>query len=91
MGTDDGSVVDPATMGVHGLEGLRVVDASVMPAITNANTYAPVMMIAEKAADIILGNPPLPPVLALPGQRQASPTPRGEPERVQADAHRTGG
>ena len=37
------------------------------------------------------GDRPLPPVLALPGQRQASPTPRGEPERVQADAHRTGG
>lgn len=91
MGTDDGSVVDPATMGVHGIEGLRVVDASVMPAITNANTYAPVMMIAEKAADIILGNAPLPPVLALPAQRRSSPTSEEEPERVEADAHRTGG
>lgn len=62
MGTDPGSVVDPRTMGVHGLTGLRVVDASVMPYITNGNLYAPVMMIAEKAADIILGNTPLAPL-----------------------------
>jgi choline dehydrogenase len=62
MGTGPDSVVDPATMGVHGLAGLRVVDASVMPYITNGNIYAPVMMIAEKAADLILGNTPLPPL-----------------------------
>ena len=55
MGTDDMAVVDPLTMRVHGLEGLRVVDASVMPYVTNGNIYAPVMMIAEKAADLILG------------------------------------
>ena len=61
MGTDDLSVVDPGTMRVHGLDGLRVVDASVMPYVTNGNIYAPVMMVAEKAADIILGNAPLPP------------------------------
>jgi choline dehydrogenase len=61
MGIDDGAVLDPATMRVRGLEGLRVVDASAMPSITNANTYAPTMMLAEKAADIILGNTPLPP------------------------------
>lgn len=54
MGYDDMSVVD-ADLKVHGIEGLRVVDASVMPAITNGNIYAPVMMIGEKAADIILG------------------------------------
>jgi choline dehydrogenase len=59
MGTDDLSVVDPLTMKVHGLEGLRVVDASSMPYVTNGNIYAPVMMLAEKAADIILGNTPL--------------------------------
>jgi choline dehydrogenase len=61
MGTGDQSVVDPATMGVHGVEGLKVIDASVMPYVTNGNIYAPVMMIAEKAADLILGNTPLPP------------------------------
>ena len=64
MGTGPMSVVDPLTMGVHGTSGLRVVDASVMPYVTNGNIYAPVMMLAEKAADIILGNTPLPPVKA---------------------------
>ncbi len=59
MGVDEMSVVDPATMRVHGLEGLRVVDASVMPYVTNGNIYAPTMMIAEKAADLIRGVPPL--------------------------------
>ncbi len=61
MGTDEMSVVSPDTMAVHGLEGLYAVDASVMPYITNGNIYSPVMMIAEKAADLILGNTPLPP------------------------------
>ncbi|HXV37740.1 MAG TPA: choline dehydrogenase [Myxococcota bacterium] len=61
MGRDEMSVVDPETFRVHGLEGIRVVDASVMPYVTNGNIYAPTMMIAEKAADAILGNTPLPP------------------------------
>ncbi len=61
MGVDDLSVVDPQTMGVRGLDGLSVVDASVMPYVTNGNIYAPVMMVAEKAADILLGNTPLAP------------------------------
>ncbi len=61
MGTDELSVTDPKTMRVHGLSGLRIVDASVMPNVTNGNIYAPVMMIAEKASDIILGNTPLAP------------------------------
>ncbi len=61
MGVGEMSVVDPATMRVHGLEGLRVVDASAMPYVTNGNIYAPVMMLAEKAADLIAGNTPLPP------------------------------
>jgi len=62
MGTDEMAVVDPLTMKVRGLEGIRVVDASVMPYVTNGNIYAPVMMIAEKAADLILGNAPLKPL-----------------------------
>ena len=61
MGTEGDAVVDPTTMGVHGVEGLRVVDASVFPFVTNGNIYAPVMMVAEKSADLILGNTPLPP------------------------------
>ncbi|HEX9032207.1 MAG TPA: choline dehydrogenase [Streptosporangiaceae bacterium] len=60
MGTGELSVVDPASMSVHGVDGLKVVDASVMPYVTNGNIYAPVMMVAEKAADLILGNQPLP-------------------------------
>lgn len=60
MGTDEMSVVDPSTMAVRGMEGIRVVDASVMPYVTNGNIYAPVMMLAEKAADLILGKEPLP-------------------------------
>jgi choline dehydrogenase len=60
MGTDEMAVVDPQTMRVRGTEGLRVVDASVFPYVTNGNIYAPVMMVAEKAADVILGNTPLP-------------------------------
>ena len=59
MGTDNMSVVDPLTMRVHGLDGLRIVDGSVIPYITNGNLYAPIMMIAEKSADIILGKQPL--------------------------------
>jgi choline dehydrogenase len=61
MGVDPMSVTDPLTMKVHGTDGLRVVDASVMPYVTNGNIYAPVMMTAEKAADLILGNTPLAP------------------------------
>ena len=59
MGVEEGSVVDPASMRVHELEGLRVVDASVFPFVTNGNIYAPVMMVAEKAADLIAGRTPL--------------------------------
>ena len=59
MGTDQDAVVDPKSMKVHGMEGLAIVDASVMPSITNGNIYAPVVMIAEKAADLLLGNTPL--------------------------------
>ena len=68
MGTDNMSVLDPETMAVHGVQGLSVVDASSMPYITNGNIYAPVMMLAEKAADLIQGNTPLKP-LSLPFYR----------------------
>ena len=73
MGTGELSVVHPDTLRVHGLDGLRVVDASVMPYITNGNIYAPVMMIAEKAADLILGHTPLPPSTARFYRRDLSP------------------
>ena len=61
MGVDEMAVVDPATMRVHGIDGLRVVDASIFPYVTNGNIYAPVMMVAEKAADLIRGDTPLRP------------------------------
>ena len=69
MGTDEMSVLDPLTMRVHGVDGLRVVDASSMPYVTNGNIYAPVMMLAEKAADLILGNTPLAPAAHIPYYR----------------------
>jgi choline dehydrogenase len=59
IGTDDHSVLNPATMGVHGVDGLSVADASAMPYCPNSATHAPTMMLAEKAADLILGNTPL--------------------------------
>jgi choline dehydrogenase len=61
MGTGPDAVLDPGSMRVHGLDGLRVVDASAFPYVPNGNTYAPTMMVAEKSADLILGNTPLAP------------------------------
>ena len=59
MGNDSDAVTDEQGR-VHGIEGLRVVDASLMPQITSCNTNAPTIMIAEKIADAIRARPPLP-------------------------------
>jgi len=70
MGTDDMAVVDSHAR-VHGIEGLRVVDASIMPNIVNGNLNATVIMLGEKLADVVRGRDPLPPsdapVYAAPG------------------------
>jgi len=66
MGLDEMAVVD-SQLRVHGIEALRVVDASVMPTVTSANLAAPTIMIAEKAADMILGSPPLEPAISPAG------------------------
>ncbi len=86
MGTDDLAVVDPETR-VRGIEGLRVVDSSIFPVITNGNLNAPTIMTAERAADLVLGREPLPPADAAVGvaedwrDRQRD----GAPERIASD------
>ncbi len=79
---DEMAVVDPESMQVHGTDGLYVVDASVMPSITNGNIYAPTMMIAEKAADIIAGKKPLAPITQeeLPFYRAGENMPLDPPQ-----------
>lgn len=61
MGEDEMAVVNSQTQ-VHGIQGLRVVDSSIFPTIPNGNLNAPTVMVAEKAADMILGNAPLAPM-----------------------------
>jgi choline dehydrogenase len=77
MGVGEDSAIDPSTMRVHGLDGLRVVDASAMPYVTNGNIYAPVMMLAEKSADLIRGLAPLEPIRE-PFYRHQPAAPVGE-------------
>lgn len=55
MGTDEASVVDPRSFAVHGLEGLRIADASIMPSVPSGNTNAPSVLIGERAADVLTG------------------------------------
>ena len=82
MGTDPMAVVDPETR-VHGIEGLRVIDSSVMPFITNGNLNAPTIMIGEKGADHVLGKGMLAPsnadAFAVDDWREHQRT--GSPER----------
>ncbi len=87
MGVDELAVLDPATMGVHGVHGLSVADASAMPYVTNANIYAPVMMLAERAADLIAGSTPLAPVdVPYYRHRDASPIWIYPPDDPRGDA-----
>ena len=73
MGQDNLAVVD-GQLRVHGIEGLRVVDASVMPQITSGNLNAPTIMIGEKAADYFPGRSPLPPAeVAVFGSSKPTP------------------
>jgi choline dehydrogenase len=83
LGIDKDAVTDPLTMRVHGTDGLRVVDASAMRYVTNGNIYAPVMMLAEKSADLIAGNTPLEPE-TTPFYRHGAGMPLDDPAAVVA-------
>jgi len=93
MGVGAGAVLNPDTMEVHGTQGLRVVDASAMPYVTNGNIYAPIMMLAEKAPHLIAGNEP-PPPLTAPFYRHGHGMPlypEGDPRNDAAPGTLTGG
>ncbi|WP_444922153.1 choline dehydrogenase [Microbulbifer sp. CnH-101-G] len=81
MGTDSMAVVDPQTR-VHGLQGLRVVDSSIFPTIPNGNLNAPTIMVAERAADLILGCPVLAPSEASVALAATSTQRPGRPVRT---------
>ena len=72
MGAEGDGVLDPE-LRVRGVDGLRVVDASSLPTITSGNTNAPVVMVAERAADLMLGRP------LLPAEDPAAATPATVP------------
>jgi choline dehydrogenase len=86
MGTDEMAVLDPTTMGVYGVEGLSVVDAASMPYVPNGNIYAPVMMLAEKSADLLLHNTPLA-AEPVPYYRYRDDMPLDPPPVDVAEAH----
>ena len=66
MGGDDAAVVDPE-LRVRGVENLRVVDASIFPTLTSGNTNAPVVMVAERGSDLLLGRSEAVPAFARTG------------------------
>ena len=82
MGTDEMAVVDSDTK-VHGIERLRVVDSSVFPTIPNGNLNAPTIMVAERAADLILGRKTL-----APSQAKVKITPNWQQQQRPNEAKR---
>ncbi|HEY8582608.1 MAG TPA: choline dehydrogenase [Capillimicrobium sp.] len=86
MGVGPEAVVDPGSLRVHGLDGLRVVDASVFPYVTNGNIYAPTMMVAEKAADLITGDTALPAAVDVPFYRALEGDPLEPPSPLTASS-----
>src|SRR5699024_9043249 len=88
MGTDADAVVDPSSFAVHGLSGLRLADASIMPQVTTGNTNAPTIMIAERAAAALVASPVegITAPCHLPGNRSSGGLFLGERGRSQVEA-----